>query len=96
MYLSELFLQELNQDYSAVSVRKALYLCNEEIARRLGPVGDLKAKCREYFGYEQETDENREFAELADFWDIYKEFDHILSLRETEELLIMKLVYVML
>lgn len=35
MYLSELFLDELNEDFSANSVMNALWKCNNELLLRL-------------------------------------------------------------
>ncbi|MGL6200003.1 MAG: hypothetical protein ACRC3H_13830 [Lachnospiraceae bacterium] len=95
MYLSELFLIEVNNEYTEESVRKALYKCNNELISRLGPIDDLKKICREYFGYGQDEGRNELFAELMDFWDVYKEFDYLLSLNESKKLLIMKLIFVL-
>lgn len=64
MYLSELFLIELHEDYSIMAVQNAVHKCNSEfinrvsIGKRLG-ISNLSA-------YKQE---------LLDFNDVYKEFD---------------------
>ena len=94
MYLSELFLMELDEKYTQESVRKALHRCNEEVLYRLGTMSDLKIVYRQNFG-EGEVDKNIEFAELADFWAVFSEFDDMLSMAETRELLLMRLIYML-
>ena len=94
MYLSELFLMELDEKYTREAVRKALHRCNDEVLCRLGTVRDLKVVCRQSFG-EGETDQSIKFAELADFWAVFSEFDDMLSVGETRDILLMRLIYML-
>lgn len=59
MYLSELFLQQLDGDFSTESVMKALNKCDEELKSRM---------C-------VSAEDAYSIDEMRAFWDVYKEFD---------------------
>ena len=65
MYLSELFLKELDEECSIACVMNALRVCDGEFRTRIS-------------SQEKERNEQRNaelFEELRAFWDVYKEFD---------------------
>lgn len=76
MYLSELFLDQVDGDFSVESVEAALKKCEEELNGRLmGKHGEkhladcfVEANGTAYIPNEQGY-------EILAFWDVYKEFD---------------------
>lgn len=68
MYLSELFLKELDEECSIASVMNALFLCDQEFRTRI-----ISSKQDGNEIKEQKKAELTE--ELRAFWDVYKEFD---------------------
>lgn len=81
MYLSELFLEKLNGDFSRKAVLRALEKCNDEMLQRLGTyqcAGELIG----YFFNEEGQQQNvskRIKQEFGDFWDVYGELDDMLT-----------------
>lgn len=79
-YLSELFLDNLNEDFSRYAVLRALEKCNDEILKRMGtyPYSGGSAYC--FFNrIKQKRNLSKQIMqELVDFWDVYGEFDHML------------------
>lgn len=68
MYLSELFLKELDEECSIESVMNALCSCEQEFRTRI--------VLSEKDGNEIKGQRKAELMEeLRDFWDVYKEFD---------------------
>ena len=91
MYLSELFLQELDETYSLGSVMKALNVCNKELCSRTE--NDVGATHTDIWDKEGEKGELTELGyELMDFWDVYKEFDLLMEKGRKEVLKILDLV----
>lgn len=81
LYLSELFLETLNGDFSLEAVLKALKRCDEEILHKLdgcGFVNRLFKAFRRMLGLKKEIHPNMQQG-LLDFWDVYGEFDNMLS-----------------
>lgn len=73
MYLSQLFLSQLDKDCSLTSVMNALTICDKELFNR--PETEKIPFCNQEnfhvlspFGYE-----------LLDLWDVYKEFDSLVT-----------------
>lgn len=89
MYLSELFLKKLNGDCSRKAVLKALRKCNNEMLQRLrtcpcaGEIIDCILN-----GVEAPKQVKREF---ADFWDVYSEFDNMLTPKMKRNYLILQI-----
>lgn len=91
MYLSELFLQELDETYSLSSTVNALKMCDNELCLRSEKEvdGDHMSVWDKQGGIEQLT----EFGyELMDFWDVYKEFDLLIEKGQKEVSKILDLV----
>lgn len=76
-YLSEVFLDNLEEDYSATSVHAALKACENELNQRLDRIPSSIGKGL----YFLETDgagfrkRNSIYGEILDFWDVMREFD---------------------
>ena len=70
MYLSELFLQNLSDDFSETNLCKSFEVCEEEWEKRLQQCKDNNWKCEW-----QEL-----YTELSDAWDVMKDF-----LRENDD-----------
>ena len=76
-HLAEVFLTELNFDYSRESVTKAMEACQKNLEERLqkinSPIGHVL-----YFLEPHEAgggNETEHFYEIRAFWDVAKEFD---------------------
>ncbi len=85
MYLSQLFLSQLNDVYSLTSVLNALAICDKELANR--PAEEKIPFCQgtgspvlSSFGHE-----------LLDLWDVYKEFGSLVG-KQAEEIHILNLI----
>ncbi len=86
VYLSELFLKKLNGDFSRRAVLKALKKCNDEILQRVKTCqcsGDFIC-----FFFSREGQKQ----ELADFWDVYSEFDDMLRPEVKKTYLILQMI----
>ena len=92
IYLSELFLEALDGNFCLEAVLKVLKKCDEQILCRLklfggaeknsilqSGVGDIKIP-----GYMQQ--------EYLDFWDVYKEFDNMLSMEMKKNYFILQVI----
>ncbi len=79
-YLSELFLENLNGDFSRQAVLRALEKCNDEIRKRMGAYPCAIGLIGNFFNNEKQTRKlSRQMTqELVDFWDVYGEFDYML------------------
>ncbi|MDO4336879.1 MAG: hypothetical protein Q4C91_02195 [Eubacteriales bacterium] len=85
MYLSELFLQQLGENYDVESVLTALEVCDKEFHTRSTETCDaqnlaLHMKQRDIAEPSQYT------CEFLDFWDVCKEFDPLLDEQQKKEL----------
>lgn len=81
-YLPELFLNKLNGDFSQKAVLRALEKCNDEMLQRLGSyqcARELIEYCFNTYS-EQRIIPKQLKQEFMDFWDVYGEFDEMLSL----------------
>ena len=76
-YLSELFLENLNGDFSRQAVLRALEKCNDEIRRRMGAHPCTRGLIGNFFNSGKQTRKlSRQMEqELVDFWDVSGEFD---------------------
>lgn len=93
-YLSELFLENLNGDFSRQAVLKALEKCNDEILKRMGAYPYAKGFIG-YFFYrvKQKRPLSKQIKqELADFWDVYGEFDNMLRPGVKRNYLILQMI----
>ena len=89
MYLSELFLKELDEECSIACVMNALRVCDEEFRTRISS--------QEKERNERNVQRNAEvFEELRAFWDVYKEFDPYIEQGTKTELEIFRGVEAML
>ena len=79
-YLSELFLENLNGDFSRQAVLRALEKCNDEIQKRMGAYPYVRGLIGNFFNREKHTRKlSRQMTqELVDFWDVYGKFDNML------------------
>ncbi|WP_289302050.1 hypothetical protein [Sporofaciens musculi] len=79
-YLSELFLENLNGDFSRLAVLRALEKCNDEVLKRMGTYPCTKWAIDYFFYREKQTKKlsKQIMQELVDFWDVYGEFDNML------------------
>lgn len=79
-YLSELFLENLNGDFSRHAVLRALEKCNDEILKRMDAYPCTKELIDNFFNRGKRTRKLSEqiMQELVDFWDVYDEFDYLL------------------
>lgn len=73
MYLSQLFLSQLDKDCSLTSVMNALTICNKELssrsaAKKIPFCNEKGVPTLSSFGYE-----------LLALWDVYKEFDSLVT-----------------
>ena len=74
MYLSELFLQSIENDAAMEKVKDAIRICEEELRSRPLPADDGTnggSRLPETDGWDVASDGR----ELLDFWDVYREFD---------------------
>ena len=80
-YLSELFLENLNGDFSRRAVLRALEKCNDEVLKRMRTyLGVRELVCCFYYKGKQTKKPSEQITqELVDFWDVYGEFDHMLK-----------------
>lgn len=93
MYLSELFLDVLGEDYSKEAVKEALARCSQEMFRRMGSFEDEKRLETVFFQSEEGRNPTEAFEEIMAFWDVYGEFDGCLLPEEKKEFPILQTVY---
>lgn len=81
LYLSEIFLETLNGDFSLKAVLKALKKCDERVSKRTGVYGRVRKCMKQRFGiYGRNLQVPRNMQqEFWDFWDVYGEFDDMLT-----------------
>lgn len=81
LYLSEIFLETLNGDFSLKAVLKALKKCDEKVTQRTGVYGRVRKFMEQKFGvFEVNLKVPRNMRqEFWDFWDVYGEFDDMLT-----------------
>lgn len=81
MYLSEMFLETLDGDFTLKAVLRALEECDEVIVQRQGVCGSvekfMKPKCGVSKLFLKMPLSIRQ--EIWDFWDVYGEFDYMLT-----------------
>ena len=79
-YLSELFLENLNGDFSRQAVLRALEKCNDEIQKRMGAYPCARGLIGNIFNRGKQTRKlpRQITQQLVDFWDVYGEFDNML------------------
>lgn len=96
MYLSELFLQVLEEKSDANAAQKALEVCNKEFCRQMNGVVDEK-DCITYFFYTDENNDiikpNDRYQELMDFWDVYQGFDDEIPHEAKKNMWILQMIY---
>lgn len=73
MYLSQLFLSQLDKDCSLTSVMNALTICDKELSNR--SEAEKFAICNQDGFHVLSPFEY----ELLDLWDVYKEFDSLVT-----------------
>lgn len=80
-YLSELFLENLNGEFSRPAVLRALGKCNDEMRKRMRIYHCARGLTGCFVSRGKQTRKlSKQIAqELGDFWDVYGEFDHMLS-----------------
>lgn len=80
LYLSEIFLETLNGDFSLKAVLKALKKCDEKVNQRAGVCGRVRKLMEQKFGVSEITLKvpRNMRQEFWDFWDVYGEFDYML------------------
>ncbi|MEY8236915.1 hypothetical protein AALA36_14500 [Lachnospiraceae bacterium 66-29] len=94
-YLSELFLENLNGDFSRQAVLRALEKCNDEIQKRMGAYPcDRGWLISNFFNRGKQTRKlSRQITqELVDFWDVYGEFDNMLRPSAKKNYLILQML----
>lgn len=94
IYLSELFLEKLNGDFSRKAVLRALEKCNDEILQRMGTYRCAR-ELIDYFiyGEKQKRKISKQIKqELVDFWDVYSEFDDMLKPSIKKNYLILQMI----
>lgn len=93
-YLSELFLENLNGDFSRQAVLRALGKCNDEILKRMGTYSCARRLIGCFFNKEKQTRKlSRQMTqELVDFWDVYGEFDTMLRPNVERNYLILQML----
>ncbi|MCI8410821.1 MAG: hypothetical protein HFJ09_16425 [Lachnospiraceae bacterium] len=81
LYLSELFLETLNGDFSLNAVLKALGKCDEKVFQCTGVYGCVKKFLKRRFGISESKMKmlRNMQQEIWDFWDVYGEFDDMLT-----------------
>lgn len=93
MFLSELFLDVLGEDYTKEAVKEALARCSQEMFRRMGSFEDEKKLETIFFEAEDEHNPTEAFEEIMAFWDVYGEFDDLLLPEEKKKFPILQTVY---
>lgn len=81
LYLSELFLEELNGDFSLEAILSALRKCDAEVIHKskLHSYGNVKfLRLFKKLGIKRRVPKYIQ-QEFLDFWDVYKEFDDMLT-----------------
>lgn len=93
-YLSELFLESLNGDFSRKAVLKALEKCNDEILKRMHIYPCAKGVIDTFFCRvkQKKRISNQIRQELIDFWDVYSEFDNMFQSSTKKEYLILQMI----
>jgi len=93
-YLSELFLENLNGDFSRQAVLRALEKCNDEIRKRMGAYSCARGLVGCFFNRGTQTRKlsKQMTQELADFWDVYGEFDTMLRPNVKRNYLILQML----
>lgn len=94
-YLSELFLENLNGDFSRQAVLRALKKCNDEIQKRISAYPCAREENGYFFNREKQMGElSRQITqELVDFGDVYEEFDNMLRPSTKRNYLILQMLY---
>lgn len=90
-YLSELFLENLNGDFSRQAVLRALEKCNDEVLKRMGAYPCTRGLIDYLFNRGKQTRKLSK-QELVDFWDVYGEFDHMLRPGVKRNYLILQMI----
>lgn len=93
-YLSELFLENLNGDFSRQAVLRALEKCNDEIRKRMGAYPCARGLIGNFFNSGKQTRKlSRQMTqELVDFWDVYGKFDNMLRPSAKRNYLILQML----
>lgn len=94
MYLSELFLEKLNEDFSQKAVFRALEKCNDEMHKRLENyqcTGELIDVIFKKDGQKQEA-YKRMWQEFMDFWDVCREFNDMFTPEMRKNYLILQMI----
>lgn len=89
-YLSELFLENLDGDFSRQAVLTALEKCNDEMLKRRGIYSCARNLNGYFFNKGKQTRQIEQ--ELLDFWDVYGEFDHMFRPNVKRNYLILQMV----
>lgn len=94
VYLSELFLENLNGDFSRQAVLRALEKCNDEILKRIGTYSCARGLIGYFFNKGEQTRKlsKQMTQELVDFWDVYGEFDPMLRPNVKRNYLILQML----
>lgn len=94
VYLSELFLENLNGDFSRQTVIRALEKCNDEMLKRIGAYPCAKNLIIYLFNRGKQTWKlpKQITQELVDFWDVYGEFDTMLRPNVKRNYLILQML----
>lgn len=93
LYLSELFLETLNGDFSLKAVLKALRKCDEKVFQWTGVCGRIGMFMKQRWGglgllVKVPRNMRQEF---WDFWDVYREFDDMLTLNMKRRYLVLQM-----
>jgi len=93
LYLSELFLQKLNGDFSRKAVIMALEKCNDDILQRLGTYG-LAGELIGCFinGGREKQVSSKIKQEISDLLDVYGEFDDMITSKMKRDYLILQII----
>ena len=93
-YLSELFLENLNGDFSRQAVLRALEKCNDEIRKRMSAYPCTRGLIGNFFNRGKQTRKlpRQITQELVDFWDVYGEFDNMLRPSAKRNYLILQML----
>lgn len=89
LYLSELFLEKLNGDFSNKAVIRAVENCNDEILKRMSTY-PFARDLIDYFFYGKEQKQIKQ--ELGDFRDVYHEFDKLIKPNIKKNYLILQVI----
>lgn len=84
MYLSELFLQQLDENYDSGSVIAALKVCDKELHTRPTETCDVQNLAL-HIKQRKIAELSQYICEFLDFWDVYKEFDIFLNEQQKKD-----------